>query len=351
MAARALKASLVTDVGRGEYRAETNVTFETYAREWADTYQGRTARGIRRLTLDEYRATLERHAIPYFGSQRLTRIDPPALRAFVKHLQEKGLDPNTVRNAVSPVRAMFATAFGDGAIRSNPTAGLVLAKGAGQKPVKFLNRVQLDALIDEIEPKWRLFVRFLASTGLRISEAVALRWEHVDLRAGEVVVRERRRGSDVDEPKSAYGKRDIPLAPGLARQLREWRAASPRSRDADPVFPSQAGTPLMPGNLARRVLKPAAERAGVPWVTWHVLRHTAASIMFENGLDAKEVQAVLGHHAASFTIDTYVHRRERVDLGFMDQAVGGGQGGYKVATPPAEAGRKRRRRARADSAV
>jgi integrase len=257
----------------------------------------------------------------------------------VKHLQDRGLDPNTVRNAVSPVRAVFATAFGDGTIRTNPAAGLVLARGAGQKPVKFLTKAQLDRLIAETDPEWRLFVRFLANTGLRISEAVALRWDHVDLAASEVRIRERRRGNDLDEPKSAYGKREIPLAPGLAQALREWKAASRWSRGEDPVFASRRGTPLLSGNLSRRVLKPAATRAGVPWATWHVLRHTAASIMFENGLDAKAVQTILGHHAASFTIDTYVHRRHKVDLGFMDEAVGGAQGGYRVVTLAGETGR------------
>jgi integrase len=56
-----------------------------------------------------------------------------------------------------------------------------------------------------------------------------------------------------------------------------------------------------------RVLKPAARRAGLGWVGFHTFRHTCASRLFERGLNVKQVQAWLGHHKASFTLDTYVH--------------------------------------------
>ena len=60
-------------------------------------------------------------------------------------------------------------------------------------------------------------------------------------------------------------------------------------------------------NLASRVLKPAARKAGVPWVSFHSFRHTAASAFFRAGWNAKQVQLVLGHHSAAFTLATYVH--------------------------------------------
>jgi hypothetical protein len=59
--------------------------------------------------------------------------------------------------------------------------------------------------------------------------------------------------------------------------------------------------------LASRVLKPAARSAGVPWVSFHSFRHTCASVLFRAGLNAKQVQAWLGHHSPAFTLGTYVH--------------------------------------------
>jgi integrase-like protein len=67
------------------------------------------------------------------------------------------------------------------------------------------------------------------------------------------------------------------------------------------------GTALEASNVRRRVLAPAAEEAGVPWAGFHTLRHTCASLLFDRGANAKQVQKWLGHHKASFTLDTYIH--------------------------------------------
>jgi integrase len=77
--------------------------------------------------------------------------------------------------------------------------------------------------------------------------------------------------------------------------------------DTDPVFASATGGHMNAANLARRVLKPAAVRAGVGWASWHTLRHTCATELFRRGLNAKQVQVWLGHHSPAFTLETYVH--------------------------------------------
>ena len=60
----------------------------------------------------------------------------------------------------------------------------------------------------------------------------------------------------------------------------------------------------------RRVLRPVAEEVGAPWAGFHTFRHTCASMLFERGANAKQVQRWLGHHSAAFTLDTYVHLLE-----------------------------------------
>src|SRR5262249_24963388 len=119
-----------------------------------------------------------------------------------------------------------------------------------------------------------------------------------------VHVRRRFYKGRLDAPKSKYGKRTIPLSEGLARWL--WRVKGTQPDDAL-AFPSGAGTYLSPSNVAARILKPAAKRAGVPWAGFHTLRHTCATLLFRNGLNAKQVQMWLGHHSPAFTLATYVH--------------------------------------------
>ena len=85
-----------------------------------------------------------------------------------------------------------------------------------------------------------------------------------------------------------------------------------RRRDAytgegSPVFATAAGTELSRPNVARRVLKPAAESVGLRWVSFHSFRHSCASMLFEHGKNVKQVQEWLGHADPAFTLRTYVH--------------------------------------------
>src|SRR5262249_22568083 len=84
--ARTLRASLLGDVARGEFRAQSKVTFSEYTRVWVETYTGRTSRGIRPETVGEYRAELERRAIPYFGERRLSEIEPRDVKTYIAAL-------------------------------------------------------------------------------------------------------------------------------------------------------------------------------------------------------------------------------------------------------------------------
>jgi integrase len=306
--ARTLKATLKADVRRGEWMEESRVKFRDYATTWLDTYAGRTSRGIREETLAEYRRVVERDAIPFFGSMPLAAIRPMDLKRYALHLASRGLKPNTLRLAIGPVRAMLATAVEDGLIRSNPAARLRLAhavpvKEEQQEKAKALTEDELRQLIEATPDDWRLLVEFLAVTGLRISEALALSWADLDLGRRRVMVRRRVNAGKLAPPKTRFGRRDVPLSQGMARKLWLARAGQP---DHALVFAAHDG-----GYLDRfavyRVVKAAAKAGHVPWVGLHGLRHSCASILFRRGLNAKQVQSWLGHHSAAFTLATYVH--------------------------------------------
>jgi integrase len=163
--------------------------------------------------------------------------------------------------------------------------------------VKALAPDDLAALLEAIPESDRLFFRFLAQTGLRIGEAIALRVGDVDLGRRRVQVRRRWYRDSFAPPKSRYGRRDVPLSPGTAQAL--WPLVA--GRDADGLlFTSETGRMIDQSNLASRVLKPAARRVGVPWASFHSLRHTAATAFFRAGWNAKQVQLVLGHHSPAF---------------------------------------------------
>ncbi len=326
--ARSLRAAMVADVARGEYRALSRITFADYAKTWITTYQGRTSRGIRPETVVDYKRDLDKDAIPFLGRLRLSEIEPRDIKAYAAHIQGRGVRPATVRLAVAPVRALLATALEDGLIRTNPAAGLRIATlhqaGTEHEKPKALTEDELRRLLSHVPDQWRLFVELVAHTGLRIGEAVALQWRDVDLTARRLSVRRRWYRNAYAAPKSRYGRRSIPLTPGMTHRLTQHRGPATPPDDAL-VFPSRADTPLDPANLSDRVLKPAAAKAGVPWAGWHTLRHTCGTLLFRHGANAKQVQHWLGHHSPAFTLATYVHLLpdDAPDPTFLDHITAG----------------------------
>ena len=208
-----------------------------------------------------------------------TRAEKP------KPLQGKPLSRNSVRLALAPVKAMLADAHEEGFLRGNPASGLRIVTGSRVKAPrkaelardeKALTEEQLRALLGKLPEKWRLLFGFMAHTGLRVGEAIGLRWKHVDLSGRRVLVRERFYRGDWNEPKSEFGVRDVPITEAMAEALgARWRNERPESGEVL-VFGSANGTPLNVANLYNRVYKKPAKDAGVPWATFHTLRHTAA---------------------------------------------------------------------------
>jgi len=326
--ARRLRAAVTADVGRGEYRETSRITLGEYAHVWASTYAGRTGRGIRAETLADYRRDLETHVIPRLGAHTpLAAIEPRHVKQLAKSISDDGRAPNTVRVVIAPLRALLATAVEEGLIRHNPAAGLRLAGGERKVAPKALAPEELARLIAETpEGTSRLVVRFLAATGLRAGELAGLIWADVDVPARRVSVARRIYRGRADAPKSRHGVRAVPLSRALAADLAAHRLQSPYATDADTVFASGTGTPLDLANFSRRILKPAADRAGVPWVSLHSLRHTCASNLLRAGVHAKQVQVWMGHHSAAFTLTTYGHLLpdDLPDGDVMERFTGGG---------------------------
>lgn len=318
--ARKLKDARRADIARGEFFEASRLTFREYAQEWVERYQGR-GRGFRESTRDEYRRSLENYVLPYFDqrSLRLAELAPRDVANFIAWLcdetvQSKRLSDSTVRNILNPIRACLSTAVAEGLVRHNPTRGVSLPhrpsiEGDEGEQARAFTRAQLADVLRVVHPEHRTVFELLAYTGLRISEALALQWRHVQLDGSGPHVKVRRalvRGR-MHPPKSRHGRRDVPIPYELVTALRQRRADSAWPGDDELVFPSRAGTPILVRNFRRRVLDMALAEADVAWAGFHTFRHTCASMLFERGANAVQVQRWLGHHSAAFTLSTYVH--------------------------------------------
>lgn len=346
--AKAHKRAMDSARDRGEIVLSSKLTFAAYLDEWIATYNGKRG-DVRAVTKSDYVRDLRRYALPFFGLRQLRSIDVADVEVFAawlgdytaqldRHERENeerervGKTPlkkppplrdRTVARIVSCLSAVFTTAIRHKKCVANPCALAVLPKRDkmpeaidDEKVVKAFTREQLACVLDRVQDDWKPFFRFLAATGLRVSEALALTVDHFVLDGSRPHVKVRRaftaRGG-MDRPKSKHGHREVPLSHSLVSELRRHfnGLPEPDNRVVEKwgrlAFPSSKGTPMSQGNLRRRYLKAAVEEADASWAGFHAFRHTFASIKLDDGANIVQLSRALGHHSASFTLDVYGH--------------------------------------------
>jgi integrase len=304
--AKKFKATAAT----GEVRPTSSRSFRDYALEWLQTYRGRSAKGISEETRGWYALALKTHAIPYFRAIRLDHIDAPRLRAFIAHLEGKGLSAATIRGYYAPVRALLATAYEDGMLNHRPNVRVVVRDDRPAKR-KHLTGAETKRLLAEIPEAHADLVLLLARTGARITETLNSVYGGIGLDPdGRPQLR-------FPKSKTEAGLQPIPLTPDAARMLTRRRAEA-GATDSDLIFPNSAGKPYDRRGWTRTVFKPAAKRAGVPWASPHKLRHGVATLMAEQGYEAHDIARMLRHaDGGALAQRTYMHPKvRRVD--FLD---------------------------------
>lgn len=167
---------------------------------------------------------------------------------------------------------------------------------------------------DSLYALWALEV----SRGLRRGELLGLRWEDVDLNAGQLSVRQTpiQVGYDVQlsTPKTAKGTRTIPLDDHVVAALRKLRLRQQEDRlswgpgwhDSGLVFTRENGEFVHPDSLTQ-MFRRHASRARLPKIRFHDLRHTAITLLLAHGVPVKVVSTWAGHANIGITLDTYTH--------------------------------------------
>jgi integrase len=334
----AYHASVANDLRSGIHVPDSqSVTVAAAGRLWLQSCE---AAGLERSTMAYYRQHLELHIIPLLGAVKLSRLTTPMVRAFEDKL---ALDrsPVMVRKARGSLGALLADAQERGLVGQNVVRSLrarrlrgkeasadARRKGKLKVGVDIPSPDEVRAIIAALDDRWRPLLLTMIFAGLRVSELRGLRWNNVDLKRGELHVRQRADCyNTIGPPKSAAGERTIPLPPMLINTLREHRLARPKG-DLDLVFPDDEGNVERYHSITRYGLIPALIAAGVvdPDVQpkdrgLHSLRHFYASWCINRRVDGglelplKVVQARMGHASITMTADRYGHLFPRGDDG------------------------------------
>jgi integrase len=327
-------AKLDNDLRAGTYRppehAETLLA--DVAAEWLSTRLD-----IKPATYLHYERSLQAYVLPQWGSQRIGTITKPEVAAWISALaagtapaaskvrssrpprfesapMRGPLKPSSLGHIHTVLSAVLAWAVETDRISRNPATGARLPRVTAPEHV-YLSHAQVEDLATAAEELTGhttdgTLVRFLAYTGLRINEALALKVSALDLMRNRAHVTQTwtldRDGKRVLGPPKTHEKRAVPLPRFLTAELQDLTAG--RGQGA-PVFQTPTGEALNSHNWRNRVFNLAAHDANLDGtgLTPHKLRHTAASAAIAAGADVKVVQLMLGHKDATETLNTYGH--------------------------------------------
>jgi integrase len=152
-----------------------------------------------------------------------------------------------------------------------------------------------------------------ATTGLRISEALGLKWEDVYFPTGLANVLRSVVDGSIGRCKTEVSQQPVPLDDLTLAELRAWRGVTPYAADSDWLFASDrlfGKMPIWANTSLQKVLQPAARRAGITKeIGWHTFRHTYSSLLAESGDDVKVVQELMRHAKVSTTMEIYTQAR------------------------------------------
>jgi integrase len=319
------------EVAKGTHTADRrSPTIAQAAELWL---QSRTNANLEPATLAPYRSHVRLHINPLLGAVRLSQLTAPMVRNFEDRLAAQGRSPAMVHRVMVSLGSIVADAFERGLVAQNVVRGRPQrTRRSDRRKPKLLAGTHIPTpneirnLIPHLQGRWRPLFLVAAFTGLRASELCGLRWDDVDLKHGELHVRQRvDRYNNFGPPKSDAGSRTIPLLPMIVKALREHKVAS-RHSALGLVFPSSTGKVLMRTNLVKYVWQPLQIKAGIvtkagkaKYTGLHALRHFYASWCINRRVDGglelplKTVQARLGHASIKLTADTYGHLFPRGD--------------------------------------
>ena len=263
-------------------------------------------------TIRQHEMIVRVHLTPVLGRRLLSQLTPADVDAY---LASKRLDPQTKRHHRATLRVALNYAMREGYVVRN-AAALSKAPRLDRRERTVLTADQVGRILEEArdERLWPLWV-LIATTGLRVSEALGLVWSEVDgdtIHVRKQLVRLAGKWHRA-ELKTRKSRRDIPLTPQAVEALRIQRERQDQERGAHPrpidslVFLTERGQPIQSTSILPpwyRVL----QRMGLPRITTHDLRHSAATILFAAGVPLEVIADLLGHSTSRVTADLYRHR-------------------------------------------
>ena len=327
------KREALSSADKGQYIEPSKMSMAQWLTLWETTYGRPTWRDT---TASTHHQSIVKHLIPALGDIPMQKLGADDIQRFIIAQQAEGAKPASIIKRLSPLKSAMRQAVLLKKRVDNPFEGVKQPK-LTQDEIEYLTedeqRIYIASLPDTTTGR---LLRFILGTGLRIGEAIALRWSDVEPK--QFTVRQTiatvsnleeaagapRTRQSMHDTKTFAGLRVIPLGSDMRELITKQRKAQAAERlkagaiwGAMPdgielskgdgfVFASAVGSPLQVRNV-RRTHEKALDVSGVDRVTLHGLRHSFATRWVAHDNDIRGLSEILGHADVATTLRRYVH--------------------------------------------
>lgn len=331
---------LIHDFKNGLYQKNVIETYQDLYDRWIENYE----HTVEESTFVKTTGIFKIHILPAIGNLRITQIDVDTCQKLVNQLSKKLKRFKVVKNYAALV---LKFAIKRGLIKMNPfdLIDMPVIKTNidyenddedDEKFENFYTREELNEFIHCFQQEGKLrnyvFYRLLAFSGMRKSEAYALRWEDIDFEEQEINIwKAVKRGKKrlYLGPTKNKEPRTLKMDEGTMNLLKEWARVQSENNiklginmneSKQFLFPNSKNN-LTDPNKARTWLLPVIIKFNLPYITPHGLRHTHCSLLFEAGASIKEVQVRLGHKDIKTTLEIYAHVTKKTKAKTVEKLV------------------------------
>jgi integrase len=343
-----IRDEFMAPLNHGSVSASSAVTFKDYVEQ---VYNRNKLPLLEGGSQDRYVSVLSNYLLPAFGGKMLRELSHDTLQAFFTSLAvkprtvERGsekkpkpvtmlLSLETRRKIWTVFSSVMTQAKEGGHLITNPAEGINLGRdGKGNRVQHFITPRQFDSLLAIMPEPYATMVYVAVFTGLRVSELAGLMWRNLDQRL--LTIEQKFSRGRWGAPKSDASNATIIVAKSVIERIFALKGTTvsvkagtgtrvfqvvKSSGPGDLVFQSvQHGRPMNDSNILRRHIKPAGEKAGIPWVNWLALRRSTATWHKRAGTHIKDAQRLMRHEHEGTTLRHYTQIEYETQLDAVDR--------------------------------
>jgi len=315
--AEAAEIEIMSAISRGVYIPSKKIpAFGEVCKEWLAYKQPK----VRVSSFKSYESCVGKN-LTVFYDLRITMLTTARLEGFISDRQKEGMNIKTLKNIIGLLNQVFNYAVRHRYIESNPLSAAERPRSSSEQKGSFLMPDEINRLLNtEDDPMYHVLLKLAVFSGARQGELLGLRWCDVSFNDKQIRIERSFNHGAVYEPKNRTSRRKIDLGDDMMLILREYRKTNLHK---DLVFSDKKGNHLKSKTVLKH-FRNTLEKAGLPVIRFHDLRHTFASLLIHQGENIKTVQSQLGHSTPTQTLNTYSHLMKNPDsdiAGRMEKAV------------------------------